>query len=130
MTFTEAVGALIEELRGDMSQADLADKSGVSQSTISAIEKGNRTFRGVHVEDILRATNTDGVAAVRMLRVVAERLQETPPRPTKRRGGKVEVAPQVARLDGAARERSVSSTSAVVAVTPATSKPGRTPRRP
>jgi transcriptional regulator with XRE-family HTH domain len=75
VTFTQAMGALIKDLRGEMTQGELAKKSGVKQSTISAIEIGNRTFRGVHIEAILRATETSGVEATRLLRAKAEELR-------------------------------------------------------
>lgn len=129
MTFTEAVGALIAELRGNLSQAELATASGVAQSTISAIEKGNRTFRGVHIEQILRATNTEGVAAARMLRVVAERLQSTPAPTRKRRDKTVAVISQARRISTApAKGQSKSSSADADAAIPPKSKRVRTPR--
>jgi transcriptional regulator with XRE-family HTH domain len=69
---------MVRALRGDMTQADLARVSGVPQSTISAIEIGNRTFRGVHLEAILSATKTTGLEATRLLRALAEKLDEKP----------------------------------------------------
>ena len=80
VTLTQAIGALVKELRGDMTQGELSAASGVPQSTISAIERGNRTFRGVHLEAILSATNTSGVEATRLLRALAEHASTAPTR--------------------------------------------------
>ena len=81
VTLSQAIGAMVKAIRGDQTQQDLARAANIPQSTISAIERGGRTFRGVHLEAILAATNTSGVEAARMIRALAEQMEKAVPPP-------------------------------------------------
>jgi hypothetical protein len=106
VTFTEAVGALVKLLRGDISQTELGKKADIPQSSVSAIELGNRDFAARHLERILAATNTSGMAAIRLLLAEAEKLQHVPAPVRKPRSARVvpvdrRVAAAVAKVQQA-----------------------------
>lgn len=123
MTFTEAVGALVKAVRGNRTQTQLAKDSGVIQSTISAIEIGNRKFASDHIEKILAATKTPGMAAIRLLLSQAEKLEKEPAPTRERRARRVPVDERVA-----AAEAKVKRALGEAAARPAATKQARTPR--
>lgn len=57
-----------------LSQRELAARSKVAQTTISAIENGGRTYRGVHLEKILTAFDMTGHEAIIAMNLIADRM--------------------------------------------------------
>ena len=56
-TYLEVIGSNIRRLRGSMKQQELADKAGVSRSTLSSIENG----KSIELDNLLKIAKALGI---------------------------------------------------------------------
>lgn len=110
---------MVKRIRGGEKQIPFGKRVGLPQSTVSAIEIGNRDVSTRHLEKILAATNTTGITAAKILLAEAERLQ-LEPAPAKKPGRAATLVPAAQRL--AEAEERVRRAQGEEVVTPAKTK--------
>ena len=64
----------VRALRGGLSQAELSRRSGIPQSTISALEAGQRAVLPYHVDAIIEAAGLTLPVALRLLLILSDSL--------------------------------------------------------
>ncbi len=77
LDFGEIVSEFVRSARESRgwTQREMAKASRVAQATISNIETGGRTYRGVHIEQIFAALGLSGQAALIAMSEVAKRME-------------------------------------------------------